>query len=268
MGVPPPQNFIVFGEMGVGKSSLINLIAGRECAESSSDAKSCTLQSTKYEIEVPDHQLHVNLYDTVGLNEPNMSGSSYLDALVKAHELIVSLEKQGGIHGLLFCVRGSRISSTVQQNYRLFHEFLCQGKVPLALVITGLENEKGDMDCWWTRNQAQVEKCGIASFTQVCVTTIMGYNDAYEKRYMESRTKMLNVLSLLGSKAAYSVDVSSWFVRMCRKMRELLAPVMFAWSGRDSRPSRDKMMRVLTGRCKLPKDDATELLRRIDTEKV
>lgn len=203
----------------------------------------------------------------VGLNEPNMSGSSYLDAVVKAHELIVSLEEQGGLHGLLFCIRGSRISGTVQQNYRLFHEFLCQSKVPLALIITGLENEKGDMDQWWTRNQGQVEKCGISSSTQVCITTIMGYNNAYEKRYMESRTKVLDVLRVLGSGVAYSVDVNGWFVRMCKKLREFLAPVMFSWPGRDSRPSREKMMRMLMSRCKLPKGDAAELLRRIDTEK-
>jgi ABC-type molybdenum transport system ATPase subunit/photorepair protein PhrA len=56
-------NYIVFGAMGAGKSSLINLIAGKECAKSSPDATSCTLESTKYEIELPD--LHFNIFDTV-----------------------------------------------------------------------------------------------------------------------------------------------------------------------------------------------------------
>jgi len=60
-------NFIIFGEMGVGKSSLINLIAGEALAKSSPDAGSCTLESTEYEIRLhlPNLKLDVNLFDTV-----------------------------------------------------------------------------------------------------------------------------------------------------------------------------------------------------------
>jgi predicted GTPase len=60
-----PLNFIIFGEMGVGKSSLVNLIAENQLAESSSSAKSCTLEATEYPITIPDPQLNVNLFDTV-----------------------------------------------------------------------------------------------------------------------------------------------------------------------------------------------------------
>jgi len=58
-------NFIIFGEMGVGKSSLINLIAGENLAIASSGATSCTLQSTEYKVKLRDSQCEVNLYDTV-----------------------------------------------------------------------------------------------------------------------------------------------------------------------------------------------------------
>jgi len=34
-----PPNIVVFGETGTGKSSVINLIAGRQIAETSSEAK-------------------------------------------------------------------------------------------------------------------------------------------------------------------------------------------------------------------------------------
>jgi 50S ribosomal subunit-associated GTPase HflX len=60
-----PANFIIFGEMGAGKSSLVNLIAGKPVAVSSSGAMSCTLDSTVYTIRLPDYQREVNLYDTV-----------------------------------------------------------------------------------------------------------------------------------------------------------------------------------------------------------
>jgi predicted GTPase len=51
--------------MGVGKSSLINLIAGKELAEISSGAKSCTLDSKEHTINLTDYQRDVRLYDTV-----------------------------------------------------------------------------------------------------------------------------------------------------------------------------------------------------------
>jgi len=200
----------------------------------------------------------------MGLEEPNINGSEFLEALVKAHELVNSLEKTGGLHGLLFCIRGSRISNTVQQNYRLFYEFLCDSKVPLALIITGLEGEKGDMDLWWTRNQAHVKKCGVEPYAHTCITTTMGLNDVFKRRYLESRTKIITVLKTLESGTACSVDASNWFVRICKKLRELVAGT----SGKGSRPPDKKTMKkMLTTRCSLSKEMAEKLVLLIDTKK-
>ncbi|KAG2070669.1 hypothetical protein BDR04DRAFT_1076475 [Suillus decipiens] len=252
-----PPNFIIFGEMGVGKSSLVNLIAGDQLAEASSGAQSCTLQSTPHSITLSDFQLNVNLFDTVGLDSPTMNNAGYLDALVKAHELIVSLKNRGGVHGLLFCIKAGRVSNTMQQNYRLFFEFLCQAQVPLALVVTNLENEE-NMDEWWTKNKAHIENSGIVPVTHVCITTIKGYKNAYEARYLESRMKVIKMLRELGNRDVCSVEVSSWFARMCKKLREFLVPA------KGLRNSRQKMLQMLTKRCKLPKEDAVQLLQRID----
>lgn len=146
----------------------------------------------------------------------------------------------------------------MQQNYRLFYEFLCQEKVPLALVVTNLENEV-NMDDWWMRNKAHVEKSGVVPTMQVCITTIKGHQNAYENRYFESRKKVHHMLRVLGSAEPYSVDVSSWFVRMCRLLPELLL------TAKTLGRSRQKMMRMLTKRCKLRKEDAVQLLQRIDS---
>ncbi|KAG1805440.1 uncharacterized protein BJ212DRAFT_1391781 [Suillus subaureus] len=217
------RNFIMFGEAGVGKSALVNLIAGEDLAETSASAQICTLKSTEYPVTVSDSLFHVNLFDTMGLDSPTMNNAGYLDALVKAHKLIVSLKNRGGIHGLLFCIKASRVSNTVQQNYRLFYEFLCQEQVPLALVITNLENEE-NMEDWWTMNKAHIENARIVPVTHVCITTIRGYQNAYEARYIESRKKVLNMLKELGSCDACSVDESVWFARMSKKLGEFLVP--------------------------------------------
>ena len=193
-----------------------------------------------------------------GLNEPTMNNTSYLDAIGNAHDLIVSLQKKGGVHGLLFCIRGGRISDTVQRNYTLFYEFLCQERVPLTLIITGLENEPDDMDSWWALNRAHVEKSGIASVAHVCITTIKGYNNVYEKRYIESRKKVHVLLTKLTREVACSVDTRGWFARVCQKLRAFLAP----GTGLVGR-NHARMMQVLTKRCKLRKEDAEQLLRRM-----
>jgi hypothetical protein len=111
------------------------------------------------------------------------------------------------------------VSNTIQQNYILFFEFLCQEQVPLALVITGLENEKS-MDAWWTMNKVHIENSGIVPVTHVCITTIQGYQNAYEARYFEPRKKVLNMLKELGDRDGCSVDVSSRLARMEKKLRQ------------------------------------------------
>ncbi|KAJ8593685.1 hypothetical protein M405DRAFT_730958 [Rhizopogon salebrosus TDB-379] len=243
-----PPNFIVFGEMGVGKSSLINLIAGEDVTKASSSAQSCTLDSTEHTIRLTNY-LDVHLYDTAGLNEPTIDNTNYLGALVKAHKLIQSLQEKGGIHGILFCIRVGRISNTTQQNYKLIHDFLCQKTVPVSLVVTGLENEP-DMDGWWTTNETTIKQSGIASAKHVCITTTMGYENVYEKRYKESRKKVHKLMSELASETACPVDGANWFRRVCKSLRGFL-------TGKNDTK---KVMQVLTNDCKLPKDDAKKLI--------
>ncbi|KAF9244992.1 P-loop containing nucleoside triphosphate hydrolase protein [Melanogaster broomeanus] len=141
---PRPHRVILFGEAGVGKSSVINLIAGRRVAEISSHARGCTLDSTPYAINTGVHQFEI--WDTVGLNEPTNTvanaGTGLMDAIQKATDLINKVHEQGGIDLLLLCMRGGRISSTAQRNYVVFQEFLCSRKVPVALVVTCLEHEE------------------------------------------------------------------------------------------------------------------------------
>ncbi|KAG1836414.1 hypothetical protein DFJ58DRAFT_690957, partial [Suillus subalutaceus] len=247
-----PLNFIVFGEMGVGKSSLINLVAGKTLAKSSAGFKILhSSNQPRYTIALSEPQLNVKLFDTVGLNNTTMNDKSYLDALVKAHKLIASLQNQGGVHGLLFCIKGgNRILESTQQNYRLFHEFLCQEKVPLALVITNLENVE-NMDDWWMENQDVIKEYGIAPVTQVCITTIKGLKNVYEEKYSESRKKVCDMLTTLGRGDACLVDIN-WFARMCKRAAAALGK------------SREKMLQTLTKRCKLPKQDAVQLLQRIE----
>ncbi|KAG9316836.1 P-loop containing nucleoside triphosphate hydrolase protein [Chiua virens] len=195
-GPPPPydskpHNVIIFGETGVGKSSVVNLIAGGDLAKTSPDASACTLTSNPYHVVLQGDQPFC-LWDTVGLNEPEISREDYLRAIKQAYKLIKDLERTGGVHLLLLCMRG-RITKSVQQNYKLFANVLCENKVPLAVVITNLENEPC-MDQWWTDNKEVFQRYGIAARGHACITGNPGIDNTFLGRYEESGRKMHQLL--------------------------------------------------------------------------
>ncbi|KAG2352015.1 P-loop containing nucleoside triphosphate hydrolase protein [Suillus spraguei] len=182
-------NIVLFGQAGAGKSSVVNLMAGENIASTSSDLKSCTLHWQEYPIRIGSESYKV--FDTVGLQEPQLDIPQYLDAIENAYKLIQKLQGQGGIDLLLFCMRAGRLTTTLQTNYRLFHEFLCEKKVPIIVVITCLENEAGEMDAWWTRNIDMFNERKVDVADHACVTALEGN---HPERYEESRTTICELV--------------------------------------------------------------------------
>ncbi|KIJ67509.1 hypothetical protein HYDPIDRAFT_60183, partial [Hydnomerulius pinastri MD-312] len=184
-------NIILFGEAGVGKSSVINLIAGKTLAKVPSDVDSHTVASTPYDFTLESQ--HYRIYDTPGLEEPQMGANGYLAAIETAFALIRSLDEAGGVHLLLFCLRTGRITAAVQSNYRLFYEVLCNKQVPIALVLTGLERER-NMEDWWDRNASNIKKYGIYSIGHACITAVKDGPFGQEDKYAESENKVRALL--------------------------------------------------------------------------
>ncbi|KAG1759146.1 P-loop containing nucleoside triphosphate hydrolase protein [Suillus occidentalis] len=236
-----PRNVILFGQRGAGKSSLVNLIAGENVAKTSS-----TLQWREYSVRFDGDSY--NVYDTVGLEEAQLGTKEYLDAIENAYSLIQGLEKQGGIDLLLFCMRAGRPNATIQSNYRLFHEFLCDKKVPVVVVITYLENEVGEMDTWWTRNKHIFRHQEFDIAGHACITAIKG-NDPH--RYEQSRTTIRSVVKEFtadGQKEAWKGGDNT-FVSLLRRLGGLL--------GKPS--SKNDMVFRLIKRCELSSDVAKQV---------
>ncbi|KAI9572105.1 P-loop containing nucleoside triphosphate hydrolase protein [Boletus coccyginus] len=151
-------DIVLLGEIGVGKSSLINLIAREDVAEVSSDTIGCTKTAVKYIFEEKGRTFH--LYDTPGLVDPQMGVEPFIDPIDTIEKLIRSLGEGNGPDLLLFCIDNSKPTAALQRNYRLFWKVICGGKVPFALAITKLE-EGQDADRWWNRHGATIRKYGI-----------------------------------------------------------------------------------------------------------
>ena len=246
---PPTVNVVLFGETGVGKSSVINLIARQELAKVSSDVNGCTMQSTRYNISFDD--MHFSIFDTIGLEEPQMGVNGYLKAIEKAYELIAKLGAAGGIHLLLFCMRGGRITATTQSNYRLFCECLCNTKVPIALVFTGLEREV-EMEDWWTRNKTHIEHYGIKSNGHACVTAVQDDTPGEDLKYTESQRRIRELLKSCALQSeAFLPEPRTWFAKFGKELRSFIE--------KHKSPKRRDVIRILTHRCKLDPETARKI---------
>jgi GTP-binding protein EngB required for normal cell division len=247
--LPPSKktiNIIIFGETDVGKSSVINLIAGKEIAKVSSDVDGCTMASTPYNFILG--QKNIRIFDTVGLEDPQMGFNAYFAAIEKAYQLILSLSEASGVHLLLFCRRGGRVTATDQSNYRMFREFLCNNKVPVALVLTGLEREVR-MENWWERNESNVEKYGIRSIGHACITAARGDTPGQAEKYAISQKTIRELLMNYALEDdPFLLESQNWLVMVARRMMGLIV--------KRGIPKRKDIVKVLTKRCDLDVDTA------------
>ncbi|KIJ06752.1 hypothetical protein PAXINDRAFT_20050 [Paxillus involutus ATCC 200175] len=193
----PPRNVLFFGETGVGKSSVINMLMGKntDAACISSGTGGCTFASESYEVTISGKQFV--LWDTVGLNESEKGKTPSLVAECNLQELMQNME--GGLSLLVYVIRGTRFREVVRLNYELFHRAICGQKVPIVAVVTGLENEER-MDAWWDDNEADLRKFGLVFSSNACVTASRGKflkktgHHAFEDEYEDSRRKLLELI--------------------------------------------------------------------------
>ncbi|KAG1859580.1 P-loop containing nucleoside triphosphate hydrolase protein [Suillus subalutaceus] len=252
---PGSKNIVLFGLAGAGKSSLVNLMAGKNVARTSSDMRSCTLHWQKYAIKIDDESY--NVFDTAALRSPQLGISQYFDAVENSYALIQNLERQGGIDLLLFCIRAGRLTPTLQTNYRLFNEFLCDKKVPIVVVITYLENEQGEMDDWWNRNRGVFDEQEVHVAGHACITAIRGN---YPDRYAQSRNTIRSLVkefTAAGQKGTWKGGDST-FVSFMRELKGL--------SVGEEKLRMENMVSHLTKRCGLSPGVAKQLADRIKND--
>ena len=232
-------NIVLFGQTGSGKSSVINLIAGRQVAEVSHGADACTLSFNPYTFPVNGRIFHI--WDTVGLDEPDTE----LEAIEGACDLIHQLTSQGGVDLFIFCIRAPRITVTSRANYRLFYEVLGRSSVPIASVITHLEQEV-DMEKWWERNVKQREKLGLNFAGHACVTGLPTHS-----KYPESLHNIAKLLDGLNGDGRFNMPPEARLVEFSRLLGR------FSPLKGDSR--KKEIKQVLMRRCRMDSEMAEKL---------
>jgi len=150
-------DIVLLGETGVGKSSLINLIVGKNVAAVSPDTVACTMTVNVHTFEEKGRTFH--LYDTPGLVDPQMGVEDFVDPIVTIQRKIRSIGNGKGPHLLLFCIDSSRPTTALQRNYHLLCKMICGGKISAALAITKLAGQ--DADQWWDQHKVTIREFGI-----------------------------------------------------------------------------------------------------------
>lgn len=179
---------MIFGDSGVGKSSLINMLAGQKTAETSHGVLGCTFQSRQYQITINGEK--VNVWDTAGLDEGTRGRVSPEIAERNLTKLLRELRSANGIHLLVYCIRGPSVRKSLTRNYAIFYSAVCRKKVPIVAIVTGLENEPTSMEGWWTKGEKELAKYKMRFDDHACVTTIdmaKLVGSVFEKRSVESQ---------------------------------------------------------------------------------
>ncbi|KAF9522880.1 P-loop containing nucleoside triphosphate hydrolase protein [Crepidotus variabilis] len=182
-------NVIIFGKTGTGKSSVLNMLSGKEVVKVDNGVHGCTFDSAAHICQI--QQVEFRIHDTVGLNEDDDGSVQHKEAFVKLYRLVRNLED--GVSLLIYCVAAGRVTSKeVAMNWQVFHGIICKGEVPIILLITNSEESDIDQDVWWeqTANAELFRNCVAHPNGVACITATQGGRGVYKTEYEKSRLKV------------------------------------------------------------------------------
>lgn len=164
------HNVIVFGESGVGKSSIVNLVVGSQVAKTSPDADACTTRTQPYNVIINGKKY--KLWDTAGLDGGSFGLFRAAIAERNLKTFVRKLLKKNEPSLLIYCVRASRATRALVRHYQSVRSATRDCPVPVVIVATGLENSRGDMENWWHRNATELGNYGMEFVDHACITSI------------------------------------------------------------------------------------------------
>lgn len=172
LSLSEPFNVLIFGEIGVGKSSIINLIMGQDAAQTSPDQESPALTHTPYEVSLGTHRF--KLWEVSSIESTGFFRTSFLKwRLKKSYK---KLCKDGGVYLLLYCMRWSMAERALVRGYKSFTDIVGStagpGRISVAAVITSLEGYPQNMDQWWMSNKDNLERLGTRFSAHACITSL------------------------------------------------------------------------------------------------
>ncbi|KAN0084592.1 hypothetical protein V8E55_008096 [Tylopilus felleus] len=226
-------NIIVCGEPGVAAGRVINLIIGHTIIKPLTDYDREAMAVTPIDatLQPKDATLqsrHIRIFYIIGPRDPYLDLDIYHTAIRNMYQFVQQAKESRGIHLVLLCMVGSKVTGAVESNYRLFHDHICQRQVPMMLVVTGLGKTKR-MEDWWDKHKNDRELKAMSIVDHACITVLQGEDKEHERKYEESKqtingllTAFMNGLETSPKEGYCPEDIERWFVYMGRRAMDLL----------------------------------------------
>lgn len=159
------NRILVIGQTGAGKSSLINLLAGKKVAKVSDSAKGCTFEFDSYQVDYNGEIFE--LIDTVGLNEESKGTAKPKDAMKMLIRFIKGNKR--GFSCILFVMPKGRLTESFEKNHMLFCQTLLSGKTPAILFLGHCESD--DPMNKWIKNEENKQALMPYNFSDIVCGT-------------------------------------------------------------------------------------------------
>lgn len=202
-------NIILFGESGSGKSSIINMLSTGGATPISNGVELCTLESEAYQVNVLGKEM--TLWDTSGLDDGETGRVPSAKAIANLYNLLLKLKP--GISLLVFVTR-PRIKGSSPILWKLFHKIICEGSVPIVILVTGLE-EESDRESWWRGNKAKLHSYGMFPDDHACITASRGKAGrggyVYDQEFEDSKATVQKLLGRRCLEEPWRVHPGEWF---------------------------------------------------------
>lgn len=164
------------------------------------------------------------LFDTAGLDEATTGTVPAVRAEDNLKNLLRDLmSTSDGIGLLVYCVRSTRVRRALTRNYNIFYSGICRKKVPIVIVVTGLENQVPTMESWWESNWKELRNHGMHFEDHACVTTLRkdaDIPDVFIQRITESSEILRNLITRNCSD--WAVD-ERWFRLSLADVRSMIS---------------------------------------------
>ncbi|KAN0090973.1 hypothetical protein V8E55_004539 [Tylopilus felleus] len=183
----PGRRHVVFiGETGSGKSSVINLIAGRNLAEVSPDVQPCTGNFAHYDVPlaIEGRPGMCRLWDTPGLNKASGLGRLFRrnTTVASVRRFLQERYRSGELDLLVFCVQGNRASNAIARAYDTFCRPTRRIAAPVVIAITHLERQQPTMEAWWQHNERGLVDLGLVFDGYACLTCESSHHRGWASR--------------------------------------------------------------------------------------
>lgn len=255
-------NILVCGEPGVAAGRVVNFILGYTVLKPLTDYGREPMAVTVVDATLASR--HIRIMYVVGPRDPFLELKAYHAALRHMHPFVGLIRDTGGIHLMLMCMVGSRVTPAVNNNFRLFYEYVCRRQVPMFLVVTGLGKSQR-MEDWWESHVRDPEFQLIARcvLQHACITVLRGDHGEQAEKYEDSRRLVQKIVYEFmdhldtTTRAYYPEDVTEWFVSMAKQSMD------FILRGQRSALEPEAVKKTLTEGTTLSDSEVSDIVRQL-----